>query len=249
MTFQSNTSSWQPPDGLGYSSARPVQLAAGGIVMAVVSVVFLIAGPTLAVVINRDIQRQNQRDRVLAEQGVETSATITRVWRESDKEGTHMVAYRFVSDGREVTGSSKLYRIAWSGLHSGDPLPIRYLPSDPSVNHPAQRTPGPAPDWIPWMFAGIFIWPPFLFWAMIRRQARLLAEGRPAPATITQIRRAKQLIAYYEFPLLNGQIMKGRSQVSRRAKFEPGATACALYLPDNPKRNALYPMELVKLQK
>jgi hypothetical protein len=174
---------------------------------------------------------------------------VTRVWRESDKEGTHMVSYRFLADGREIIGRSQLYRIRWSSLSAGDSLPIRYLPTNPTVNHPVQPTPGPAPDWLPWMMAGIFFWPPFLFWAMIRRQARLLAEGRAAPATITQIRRAKQLVAYYEFPLLNGQVMKGRSQVSRRGKFEPGATACVLYLPDNPKRNALYPMDLVKLQK
>ena len=160
-----------------------------------------------------------------------------------------MVSYRFHADGREIIGRSKLYRIAWAGLSAGDSLKVRYVPSDPSINHPAQPTPGPPPEWLPWMMAGIFIWPPFLFWAMIRRQARLLAEGRAAPATITQIRRAKQLIAYYEFPLLNGQIIKGRSQVSRRGKFEPGATACALYLPDNPKRNSLYPLDLVKLQK
>jgi hypothetical protein len=247
--MMSNTANWQPPDGLGYSSSRPVQLAPGGWALAVMAVVFFIAGPTLGLVLNHQIQRENERNRLLTEQGVETDATVTRAWRESDKEGTHMVSYRFLVDGREFTGQSKLYRVDWRELHSGDTLRVRYAPSDPAVNHPLLRTPGPAPEWLPWMMAGIFIWPPFLFWALIRRQARLLGEGRAAPATITQIRRAKQLIAYYEFPLLNGQIIKGRSQVSRRGKFEPGATACALYLPDNPRRNGLYPLDLVKLQK
>jgi hypothetical protein len=43
--------------------------------------------------------------------------------------------------------------------------------------------------------------------------------------------------------------MKGRSQIGRRSAVQPGAQACVLYLPDNPRRNALYPLELVKLQK
>jgi hypothetical protein len=249
MTRQPNPIDWTPPDGLGYSSARPVQLAAGGWVLVVLGALFLIGGPLLAWFLSGQIERDKERNRLLAEQGVETTATIVRVWRESDKEGTHMVSYRFSADGSEITGRSKMYRNVWSNLHTGDSLPIRYLPLRPEVNHPAQATPGPAPDWVPWLVSGFFVWPPFLFWWMIRRQTGLLAEGRPAPATVTQIRRAKQVIAYYEFRLLDGAVVKGRSQVSRRNIPQPGQQATVLYLPDNPKRNALYPLELVKLQK
>src|SRR5437660_793637 len=84
----------------------------------------------LGLVLNRSIQREHQRDRTLGGEGVDANATITRVWRDSDKEGTHMVSYRFLADGREITGRSKMYRDDWSTLSSGDPLPIRYLPSD-----------------------------------------------------------------------------------------------------------------------
>jgi hypothetical protein len=249
MSFESDPANWTPPEGLGYSSARPVELATGGKVLVGLGILFLILGPTIALVVENKIRSERQRDRRLADQGADATATLIRVWRESDKERTHMVSYSFTADGREFTGQSKLYREAWSNLHPGDPLPIRYLPLHPDVNHPAQRTPGPPPDWFPWFMGGIFIWPPFLFWAMISRQSRLLAEGRPAPATITQIRRAKQLIASYEFKLLSGGVMKGRSQVGRRTSLTPGAQACVLYLPDNPRRNALYPLELVRLQK
>jgi hypothetical protein len=249
MTVPSNPTNWTPPDGLGYSSARPVQLAAGGWVLAVLGVLFLIGGPLLAWFVSGQIQREKERNRLLAEQGVETTATIVRVWRESNKEGDHMVSYRFSADGSEITGRSKMYRNVWADLHAGDPLPIRYVPARPDVNHPAQPTPGPAPDWVPWMVGGFFMWPPFLFWWMVRRQAALLEEGRPTPATVTQIRRAKQVIAYYEFKLLDGSVVKGRSQVNRRSIPQIGQQATVLYLPDNPRRNGLYPLELVKLQK
>lgn len=249
MSFQPNPTNWTPPDGLGFSSLRPVQLAAGGKALVGLSIVFLLLGPGLALFINNQIQRDKERDHLLAEQGATATATVVRVWRDSDKEGTHMVSYRFTAGDREITGKSKLYRAAWNNLRAGDPLAIRYLPLRPQVNHPAQRTPGPPPDWFPWLMVLMFIWPPFLFWAMIRRQSQLLAEGRPAPATVTQIRRAKEYIAYYEFPLLSGQIMKGRSQVNRRRAPQPGDQTCILYMPDNPKRSALYPLQLVKLQK
>ena len=63
------------------------------------------------------------------------------------------------------------------------------------------------------------------------------------------MRRAKQLVAYYEFKTMSGEVVKGRSQISRRAKLEPGAPVCVLYLPDNPRRSGLYPLELVKLDR
>jgi hypothetical protein len=249
VSFESNPANWTPPDGLGYSSSRAVQLATGGKALVGLSVFFLILGPVLATVLGNQIRHERERDRQLADQGADAAATVVRAWRASDKEAAHMVSYRFTVDGREVTGQSKLYRDGWSAIHAGDALPIRYLPLHPEVNRPAQRRPGPPPDWFPWVMALMFIWPPFLFWALIRRQSQLLAEGRPAPATITQIRRAKQLIANYEFKLLSGEVMKGRSQIRRGTPAESGAQACVLYLPDNPRRNALYPLELVKLQK
>jgi hypothetical protein len=249
MTFQPNQTNWEPPDGLGYSSLRPVRLSGQGMVLAVMSIVFLLGGPAFGIFINPEIQRNKQRDRVLSEQGADATATIMRVWRDGGKNDTHMVSYRFTVDGRDIEGKSSMHRSAWVNLREGDSLAIRYVPTSPGINHPASGTSGAAPDWLPWLMVGVFVWPPFLFWAMIRRQSRLLSEGRPAPATVTKVRHAKQVIAYYEFALLSGQVMKGRSQVNRRSAVQPGAQACALYLPDNPRRNALYPLELVKLQK
>jgi len=249
MTFQPNPIDWTPPDGLGYSTARPVQLAGIGRLLVGIAVLFLLGGPALGWYVSNQIQLDKERERLFSEDGVDATATIVRVWRESNKEGTHMVSYRFLVDGREIIGNSKMYRNVWAGLHIGDAMPIRYLPSQPEVNRPAQRRPGPPSDWAPWAIPLLFIWLPFFFWFMIRRQARLLAEGRPALATITKIRRAKHTIVYYEFPLLDGQVIKGRSPVNRRNMPQPGEEACVLYMPENPRRNALYPFELVKLQR
>ena len=248
MNPLSNPTNWQPPDGLGYSSLRPVCLTGAGIAMAVAGAFFLLGGPVLSYVIARQSQRDQRRDDLLIRQGVETTAVIARVWRTGDKDERHMVSYRFTAGDREWTGEVSAPRLIWTGLRSGDPLSIRYVPGQPRVNHPTRWPSSHTPNWLPWLMLGVFSWPVLLFWALIRRQERLLSEGRPAPGVITRLKRTdKQVVAYYDFTLLSGQVMKGKSD----ARLQPGvgSQVCVLYLPDNPRRNAIYPLQFVKLER
>jgi Protein of unknown function (DUF3592) len=248
MTFQPNQSPWQPPDGLGRSSQRPVRLAAGGIALAVLGILFAIGGPVLGAFLATKSRNEAARNASLHEEGVETSAVVTRVWRDGGKENRRMVAYRFSAGDRELIGHSSPPRDIWDTLHEGDPLPIRYVPGKPEINHPTGWETPPMPTWLPWLMAGMFIWPGIMFWSMIRRQSWLLAEGRPTPGTVTAIRRGKQVAAVYEFKLLSGEVHKGRAMVNRPIPTV-GDRVCVLYDPDNPRRNALYPLQLVKLDK
>ena len=81
----------------------------------------------------------------------------------------------------------------------------------------------------------------------LRRQNRLLTEGRPAPGRVTAIKKAdKVLVVQYEFRLLNGVVVKGKYNASKvPAADQP---LCVLYDPENPRRNALYPLSLVRLE-
>ena len=249
MTPQSNPTKWQPPDGLGYSSLRPVRLTTQGIAVTVAGMMFLLGGPVLSYVVASQIQREQRREDLLTRQGVETTAVITRVWRTGGEDDRHMVSYRFTADQREWTGEVSAPRRIWTGLHGGASLPILYVPGQPRVNHPAQWPSSHAPNWLPWLLLGIFSGPAFLIWGFIRRQERLLSEGRPAPGVITRLKRTdKQAVAYYDFTLLSGQVMKGKSSAGRRAPGV-GSQVCVLYSPDNPRRNAIYPLQLVKLER
>ena len=248
MTRQSNPTNWQPPDGLGYSSLRPVRLTAAGIAMAVAGVTFLFCGPVLSYVIASQIQRDQRRSDLLSRQGVETTAVISRVWRTGGEDDTHKVSYRFTADDRQWTGQVSVPRRIWTGLHSGDPLPIRYVPGQPGINHPSQWPYTHAPNWLPWLLLVSLSWPALLFWGLIRRQWRLLSEGRAAPGVVTRLRRTdKQTIAYYDFTLLSGQVKKGRSSARRPSAV--GSQVCILYDPDNPRRNSIYPLQFVKLDR
>ena len=248
MPFESSQVRWEPPDGLSYSGPRPVRLSVQGIVLVCLGGVFGLCASIIGPVAFRAIQGKIERDRLLREQGVAAAGTVNRVWKDSDKTATPMVSYRFAASAGEFTGQSAMRTEAWRGIQPGDPLVVRYLPSRPEVNRPAQGTPNPPPAWLAWMPALMFVWPPIMFWFIIRAQWRLLAEGVPVRAVVTRIRRSKKTNAYYEFKIPAGAAVKGKSPISSRNVPDVGGQVCVLYNPDNPRKNSIYPLEMVKLR-
>ena len=249
MTFHKGPDNWQPPDGLGYSSLRPVQLTGQGYALAVIGVVFAIGALTLSVFLVNQSHREAGLREQLRREGTETSAVVTRVWREGDKEETRMVAYRFTADGREIDGRSSAPSAIWRGLKKGSPLAVRFVPGHPEISHPAGWEKSVTPIWLAFLAGGSLLLAPAIFAAMIRKQSRLLSEGRAAPGVVTGVKRSENAaFVLYEFQLLSGAVMKGRSNGGRR-RPGIGSPVCVLYDRDNPRRNAVYPLCLVKLMR
>jgi hypothetical protein len=240
--------SWTPPDGLGYSSLRPVSLTGGGIALLVVAVLMLLGAVAAGIGLGTTARRQAKDHRLLQEQGLNTDSQITRVWRSGDKNQQHLVSYRFTVQERAYAARKGVPPRIWQTLKAGSSLPVRYLPSDPKVNHPTEWNDTPMPNWVPYLVFGALIATAFGCTIPLRIQMRLLTEGRPAPGTVTGHRRTKDgTILRYEFVLLNGATAKGRGQSRRPPAI--GAPICVLYDPENPRRNAPYPLTLVKLTK
>ena len=238
--------SWTPPDGLGYSSLRPVSLTGGGIALLVVAVLMLLGAVAAAIGLGTTAKRQAKDHRLLQEQGVNTEARITRVWRSGDKNQQHLVSYRFTVQERAYEARNKVPTRIWQTLTVGSSLPVRFLPSDPKVNHPTEWDDTPMPNWLPYLLSGALVVIAFGVTIPLRIQMRLLTEGRPAPGIVTGHRRTKDgTILRYEFVLLNGATAKGRGQSRRPPAI--GAPICVLYDPENPRRNAPYPLTLIKL--
>jgi hypothetical protein len=242
------TENWTPPDGLGYSSLRPVQLTGSGIALLVVAGAMLLGAVAAGIGLGTTARRQVKEIRLLQEQGVNTDALITRVWRSTGKDQQHLVSYRFTAEEREFTARKGAPPRIWQTLRAGSSLSVRYLPSNPKVNHPIGWDETPMPNWVPYLvFAELAVIAVILA-MLLRKQMQLLTEGRPAPGIVTGHRRTKNgTVIRYEFQLLNGATAKGRGQ-SRRPPAV-GAQICVLYDPENPRRNAAYPLRLVKLTK
>jgi hypothetical protein len=237
---------WTPPDGLGYSSLRPVSLTGGGIALLVVAVLMLLGAVAAAIGLGTTAKRQAKDHRLLQEQGVNTEARITRLWRSGDKNQQHLVSYRFTVQERAYEARNKVPTRIWQTLTVGSSLPVRFLPSDPKVNHPTEWDDTPMPNWLPYLLSGALVAIAFGVTIPLRIQMRLLTEGRPAPGIVTGHRRTKDgTILRYEFVLLNGATAKGRGQSRRPPAI--GAPICVLYDPENPRRNAPYPLTLIKL--
>jgi hypothetical protein len=239
---------WTPPDGLGYSSLRPVSLTGGGISLLIVAVLMLLGAVAAAIGLGTTAKRQAKDHRLLQEQGVNMEARITRLWRSGDKNQQHLVSYRFTVQERAYEARNKVPTRIWQTLSVGSSLLVRYLPSDPKVNHPTGWDDTPMPNWLPYLLSGALVAIAFGVTIPLRIQMRLLTEGRPAPGIVTGHRRTRDgTILRYEFVLLNGATAKGRGQSRRPPAI--GAPVCVLYDPENPRRNAPYPLTLVKLTK
>ena len=94
------TNNWTPPDGLGYSSLRPVRLTGGGIAMLVLAGAMLVGAVVAGIGLGTTARRQAQDQRLLQDQGVNTDAQISRVWRSTGRDQQHLVSYRFTVQER-----------------------------------------------------------------------------------------------------------------------------------------------------
>ena len=240
---------WTPPDGLGYSGLRPVQLTGAGIVSLVVAAALLLGAVAAGIGLRTTASRQAQEHRLLREQGFNTDARITRLWRSTGKDTRDWVAYRFTVQEQVYETRKVVPARIWRELQAGSSLPIRFLPSNPKVNHPSAWNDSPMSLWIPYLAFGGLAAIACVCAIRLRNQMQLLTDGRPAPGIVTGHWRTKDgTILRYEFLLLNGATAKGRGGQSRRPPAV-GSPICVLYDPENPRRNAPYPLTLVKLTK
>jgi len=246
------TDHWNPPDGLGYSSLRPVRLTGAGRALQVCAIVMLLAGMVAGFFLDRASRRQNTEARLLAEHGVRTAAQITRVWRTGgsgknrNAEARNRLSYTFEHDGQRYSHSTQAPYNIWRNLQAGQNLEVRYVAERPEISHPVDWGGRPLASWAAYLVGGLLMITAPLFLLPLRRQYMLLAEGRPTPGRITEIKKTdKTMLVKFEFLLLNGATCRGKSQVGKAPK-DP---LCVLYEPDNPRRYALYPMSLVKLDR
>lgn len=238
---------WTPPDSLGYSSLRPIRLTAKGKALIVLTVAILIGAMVLGIFLGRKVKLEAEERTLLRDQGIAADAVVTRVWRGGGKEDEHLVTYRFAYEGKIYTRTVRTPVNIWRTLAPGADLPVRFVPSRPTISHPVAWPSTGLPSWFPYLLAAMCTVPAFLLPIPVRREARLLAEGRPAPGRVTGFKRADKAIrVLYEFRLLNGTVVKGKANRSK-PPIE-GTTVCVLYDPENPRRNAIYPLSLVRLE-
>jgi hypothetical protein len=192
-----------------------------------------------------------QRERLLAETGLETEGRITRLWRTSGKSRRCMVAYQFTAGGAIIGRSASVPCSAWGRLAESQRVDVRYLPVDPETSRMANIERGDGvPIWLPPVLAVAMVGSALLISRKVTLERRLLEEGHAAPGMVTKlgIRTDKGRKVYYEFATYSGAAMKGSyGPVHGKRVLPVGSPLVILYDRDNPKRNTRYPPALVRL--
>ncbi len=202
-----------------------------------------VSGVSLTVI----AERMNDRQRLLRDDGVDTSAEVTSLTRTRGDSQKHFVRYRFTVEGRVYEGFEKVPRRIWDNLQTGSTLHVRYLPANPYLNHPGDWREKTMPAGLPFGVAAGLAAIGGLALLPILRQRRLVVEGRAAPGLVTHHKKSQHGQTYhYDFLLLSGATASGHSGETRHPPAI-GSTISVLYDPENPRKNAPYPVSLIRL--
>jgi hypothetical protein len=212
-----------------------------------VSVLCFVGAAAATIALVHAAERQAREQRSFEDPGADAEAVVTRLWRSSGKNRPRWVAYRFSVDGRVFSGQSRAPRRFWERLRVGSPLRVRYVTADPGRNvpHGLERSPLP---WFSGPIAGVALTLAGLLAMMpIRKQRWLLSEGRACPGVVVRhTKRSHGTTIHYEFVLLSGATARGSSSPARKPTALD-SPLCIVCDPDDPRRHAIYPLQLVKL--
>lgn len=107
--------------------------AQNGPALAVVVVLCLGLGGLITANFCLEIHKQIQQRAILRQEGRDTVGSVTATHA---GHGSPTVTYAFKANGLNYSGKASIVDYGLV-LHEADPIAIRYLPSDPTVNHPA----------------------------------------------------------------------------------------------------------------
>jgi hypothetical protein len=183
--------------------------------------------------------RMQQRS-ALRQDGVEVQGEITFLKRVG--KGGNIVRYNFAASGGTFSDKAEVPPELMRSLRESNSLTIRYLPSDPAINHPAAWEWSPSSEWpVIFILIGLLaVWS--VGSAAIYRNRILLVWGKPAVGVVTKCRERSRgsISVKYEFRAESGEYVQG----SGKSLISPeiGASIWILYLPQNPGRNLPYPV-------
>lgn len=232
---------------------RKLRATGSGIYFALASLTFLAIAVAGALWGAMNAMQKTQYRAALRRDSSVTSGEITRMRKGKNFD---VVYYTFTVNEASFIGKAEVPWQLRGSLRGSNQLPIRYLPANPDVNHPAAwewsllywlplstdviHMPDFSPE-LQWFFAPLIFGPVGIVFLMaLQSERRLLTEGAPAVGSVTKCSRGARgsYSLEYEFRTDDGSVTKGRSAGDRK---EIGAGLCVLYLPQDPQRNRLYP--------
>lgn len=148
------------------------------------------------------------------------------------------VKYQFAVAGISYAGSAE--GPPGADPNPSDPILIRYNPANPTMNHPDAWEWSPSSDLMPFLFSTFFFSMGGIGIVYLIRMRNLVRYGQPAVASVDSCAPNKKLYRVeYRFHTDSGGEQTGKSDSEK--KVEVASTVWVLYMPDNPRRNCVYP--------
>ena len=227
------------PSELSGTVPRGVRLAGRSRSMPIV-LALLIGGTVVSwSLYGKHAVNQVQQRSVLHNEGIETQAEITSLKRAG--KGPYVVKYTFVANGQNISGLADVPPEPLRSLPESGPIAVRYLPSNPAINHPTAWEWSLSSEWFLIfvlttlsVLCGVTI-------AGAPRDRRLLVWGTPVTGIVSRCTPTKSAYSVqYEFRTQSAELVKGSGESLVRR--EGGECIWILYLPKDPRRNRPYPL-------
>jgi hypothetical protein len=158
--------------------------------------------------------------------------------------GPTSVHYKFAFDGVNYFGAAEEPEAKpETSLNKADKIFVRFLPSNPAVNHPCAWEWSLATGWV-WVAFQVFFWGVGgIALVFLCRDRTLARKGNVATGIVTNcVPTDRSFHIEYEFRTADGTPMKGNTD--RKEQHERGTRVWILYMPQRPRRNDLYPLLL-----
>lgn len=181
-----------------------------------------------------------QHRSALRQDGVDAQGEVTFLDRVG--KGANIVRYTFQTKDGTVSGKAEVPAELMQELGESTRITIRYLPYNPSINHPAAWEWSLLSQWsVPLILGGLFtVW--VVTFTAMQRGRKLLVWGKPASGVVTNCRESGRgaISVKYEFRTEAGIPVTGSGSSSERREI--GERVLILYLPQKPRRNCPYPV-------
>ena len=241
------------PEELNRSAPRKLELTSLGHA-AIAAMIALVIGAILSgILVYQRVVSDQAPVRLLASEGRTTVGRAVDIKRRRGENQRVILRYSYVVDGREYTGETRLKKSDRNLYRLGSELRVRYLASKPAESWMEGYRPRNTPYWlIVALPAGLLLCiVPIIL--TIRRQSRLVADGRAALARVTKAHKVSYgehsgWRIHYEWTSLSGAMRTGLVDKYKRPPAI-GSTIPILYDRDNPRRHSPYPMSLVRATK
>ena len=222
---------------------RRLRMRPNGIQMATAASVMLALGIFFILFPGWKMAKKMQTTAALRTDGRDAVGEITRLWEEREKYSNLHVGYTFTINGASYTGESDVPYQLWQSIRQASSLPIRYLPANPAMNHPAEWE-GPNFSGM-WLLGSASFILPFLisvaFFTILLSERKLVGKGLLAAAVVKNCSSGRRgFSVMYEFRTQDENVITGRGWSPCR--HEIGTSVWVLYLPQNPRRNQPYPL-------